>query len=67
MLANIKIKVRLYDKFYMFQCSICSLKFTEEKRLNIHYKTHEKRKAKNKTQKVTTKPDFEKPDFSQVM
>jgi len=51
----------------MFQCSICSLKFVEEKRLTIHYKTHEKRKAKNKTEKGTGMPDFEKPDFSQVM
>ncbi|MDH3822994.1 MAG: hypothetical protein OES19_04585 [Nitrosopumilus sp.] len=51
----------------MFQCSICGLKFVEEKRLNIHCKTHEKRKTKNKKQKGTGTPDFEKPDFSQVM
>jgi len=41
--------------------------FTEEKRLKIHFKTHEKRDAKNKISKKTTMPDFDKPDFSQVM
>ena len=51
----------------MFQCSLCGLKFTEEKRLKIHFKTHEKREAKDKIQKRTQTPDFEKPDFSQVM
>jgi hypothetical protein len=51
----------------MFQCSICGLKFVEEKRLNIHRKTHEKRKEKNKARREMGKPDFEKPDFSQVM
>jgi hypothetical protein len=51
----------------MLQCSICGSKFEEEKRLKIHFKTHEKREAKNKKQKRTGLPDFEKPDFSQVM
>ena len=51
----------------MLECSVCGSKFAEEKRLKIHSKTHEREKAKNKTQKTTTKPDFEKPDFSQVM
>ena len=51
----------------MFQCSTCGLKFVEEKRLDIHYKTHEKRKTKNKARKIKEIPDFEKPDFSQVM
>jgi hypothetical protein len=51
----------------MFQCSTCGLKFPEEKRLKIHFKTHEKREVKNKKQKRTEIPDFEKPDFSQVM
>ena len=51
----------------MFQCLKCGLSFTEEKRLNIHFKTHEKREAKNKIPKKTKMPDFEKPDFSQVM
>ena len=51
----------------MFQCSICGLKFEEEKRLKIHFKTHEKKEEKNKTQKRKIMPDFEKPDFSQVM
>ena len=51
----------------MLQCLICGLKFGEEKRLEIHGKTHEKRIAKNKTKRNTKMPDFEKPDFSQVM
>ncbi|MCH9658750.1 hypothetical protein K0U27_08715 [archaeon] len=51
----------------MFQCLICGLKFEEEKRLDIHNKTHEKSKAKNKPKRRTDMPDFEKPDFSQVM
>ena len=53
--------------FIMFQCSICDLKFAEEKRLKIHFKTHEKKEAKNKKQKRSVMTDFEKPDFSQVM
>ncbi len=63
--VRIKIKVICYDKLYMFQCSICGSKFAEEKRLKIHFKTHEKREAKGKKQKRVM-PDFEKPDFSQV-
>lgn len=51
----------------MFSCSVCGLKFNEEKRLKIHSKTHEKRKTKPKKQKQNEMPDFEKPDFSQVM
>ena len=62
-----KTKVSLYDIFYVFNCLICGLKFVEEKRLKIHFKTHEKKDAKNKTPKRTHMPDFEKPDFSQVM
>ena len=53
--------------YIMFQCSFCGLKFAEEKRLKIHFKTHEKKEAKNKTQKRRVMADFEKPDFSQVM
>ena len=53
--------------YMMFQCSLCGLKFTEEKRLKIHFKTHEKKEAKNKKQKRSVMADFEKPDFSQVM
>lgn len=51
----------------MLNCSICGLKFVEEKRLKIHFKTHEKREAKGKKQKSNRMPDFDKPDFSQVM
>ncbi len=53
--------------YMMFQCSLCGLKFVEEKRLKIHFKTHEKKEIKNKTQKRSAMVDFEKPDFSQVM
>jgi len=52
----------------MFQCSKCSMKFEEEKRLKMHSKTHEKKESKNKTKKRGSHlPDFDKPDFSQVM
>jgi len=51
----------------MFQCSVCGSKFAEEKRLKIHLKTHEKKNSKNKSQNKIRMPDFEKPDFSQVM
>ena len=53
--------------YMMFQCSLCGLKLAEEKRLKIHFKTHEKKEMKNKTQKRRVMMDFEKPDFSQVM
>ena len=51
----------------MFVCSICGKKFDEERRMKIHFKTHEKREVKPKKQKRNEIPDFEKPDFSQVM
>ena len=53
--------------YMMFQCSLCGLKFTKEKRLKIHFKTHEKKEMKNKIPKRGVTVDFEKPDFSQVM
>ncbi len=53
--------------YMMFQCSLCGLKLADEKRLKIHFKTHEKKEAKNKKQKRSVMADFEKPDFSQVM
>jgi hypothetical protein len=53
--------------FNVFACTVCGLKFDEETRLKIHFKTHEKREAKPKKQKRNEMPDFEKPDFSQVM
>ncbi len=67
MQVKTKTKVLLLINSIMLQCSICGSKFEEEKRLKIHFKTHEKREAKNKRQKRTEMPDFEKPDFSQVM
>ena len=51
----------------MFLCSVCGLKFAEENRLKIHFKTHENKETKSKKQKRREMPDFEKPDFSQVM
>ncbi len=51
----------------MFQCPVCGLKLAEEKRLKIHFKTHEKKEVKNKKQRRRVMADFEKPDFSQVM
>jgi len=47
----------------MFVCEICDMKFSEEKRLKIHCKTHQGKKPKKQKNKM---PDFEKPDFSQV-
>lgn len=40
------------------------MKFQEEPRLEIHMKTHKNKKPKPTKEKL---PDFEKPDFSQVM
>ncbi len=53
--------------YMVFQCSVCGLKLAEEKRLKIHFKTHENKEIKNKKQKRNVMVDFEKPDFSQVM
>ena len=43
------------------------MKFEDENRLKIHCNTHKKRELKGKKQKQTSTPDFDKPDFSQVM
>ena len=51
----------------MFACTVCGLKFDQEKRLKIHFKTHENKEAKPKKPKRHEMPDFEKPDFSHVM
>lgn len=48
----------------MFQCPKCEMKFDEQRRLEIHYKTHKNKKPKQQKNKT---PDFDKPDFSQVM
>ena len=47
-----------------FPCKICGMEFAEEIKLKIHCKTHENKKSK-KLKNVM--PDFDKPDFSQVM
>ena len=50
------------------QCPECGMKFSNEKRLERHQNTHKKRESKGKKQKTNkTMPDFDKPDFSQVM
>jgi len=50
------------------KCPQCGMKFDKERRLRIHLNTHKKRELKGKKQKQsTTLPDFDKPDFSQVM
>ena len=49
-------------------CSECGMKFANETRLKIHCNTHKKRESKGKKQKQSkVLPDFDKPDFSQVM
>ena len=42
------------------------MKFTDEIRLERHMNTHKKRELKGRKQKKSS-PDFDKPDFSQVM
>ena len=43
------------------------MQFTDEKRLERHSNTHAKRALKGRKQKDSKSPDFDKPDFSQVM
>ncbi len=43
------------------------MKFNDEKRLERHSNTHTKRELKGRKQKGSGLPDFDKPDFSQVM
>ena len=43
------------------------MKFTEEIRFDRHLNTHKKREEKGSKQKKNNMPDFDKPDFSQVM
>jgi uncharacterized Zn-finger protein len=46
------------------KCKICGMEFTEQIRLDRHCKTHESKKPKKQKKGM---PDFDKPDFSQVM
>ena len=48
----------------MIKCKVCGMEFAEERRLKIHCKTHEGKKSKKEKKGM---PDFDKPDFSQVM
>ena len=43
------------------------MKFTDQVRLDRHMNTHKKREKKGTKQKKGNMPDFEKPDFSQVL
>lgn len=43
------------------------MQFNDEKRLERHSNTHKKRESKGRKQKQNSMPDFDKPDFSQVM
>ena len=51
----------------MLKCPICDMEFTEEIRLERHINTHKKSAEKGTKQKQSNMPDFDKPDFSQVM
>ena len=48
----------------MIKCAVCGMKFTEEVRYNRHMKTHQNKKARKQKSGM---PDFDKPDFSQVI
>jgi len=43
------------------------MQFNDEKRLERHSNTHTQRELKGRKQKESGLPDFDKPDFSQVM
>ena len=50
------------------QCPECNMKFSDETRLERHQNMHKKRESKGKKRKTDkTMPDFDRPDFSQVM
>ena len=50
------------------RCQECGMEFNDESRLDRHLNTHKKREAKGKKKKKREAiPDFDKPDFSQVM
>lgn len=51
----------------MLQCPKCPMQFTEKVRLQRHLNTHKKREQKGSKSKQNNMPDFNKPDFSQVM
>lgn len=51
----------------MLKCKKCNMEFTTEERLARHFNTHLKKEKKGKKTKNSRVPDFDKPDFSQVM
>ena len=48
----------------MIKCKVCGMEFTEQIRLDRHCKTHQNKKSVKSKSRM---PDFDKPDFSQVM
>ena len=48
----------------MITCKVCEMEFKDEVRFERHFKTH---LNKTKKQKKPIMPDFDIPDFSQVM
>lgn len=48
----------------MVNCDICNMKFVDDTRLQRHKKTHANKKPKKLKKGM---PDFDKPDFTQVM
>ena len=51
----------------MYKCPKCDMSFDDQIRLERHFNTHKKRELKGHKQKEKGLPDFDKPDFSQVM
>lgn len=51
----------------MPKCKKCDMDFTSVERLARHFNTHLKKAKKNKKTKDKGSPDFDKPDFTQVM
>jgi hypothetical protein len=56
------------DKSPETKCKICGMNFNDERKLEIHSKTHKNKKPKQQKSKgMGMMGDFDKPDFSQVM
>ena len=53
--------------YNVFKCSKCNMQFNDEKRLERHSNIHTKTELKGRKQRESRLPDFDKPDFSQVM
>ena len=51
----------------MLKCTKCGMEFNDEKRLERHFNTHIKKEKKGRREKKNSLPDFDKPNFTQVM